>query len=137
MLLAHPGGPYWAKKDEGAWSIPKGEFDPDAEAPLDAACREFAEELGAPAPPGPFLDLEDVRQKGGKVVRCFAAAGEFNADSLASNTFEMQWPPKSGKMQAFPEIDRVGWFPINGDARKKLLEAQLAFLDRLLEHLDV
>lgn len=131
LLLVHPGGPFWAKKDDGAWSIPKGEYD-DGEAPLAVAKREFAEEVGAGAvPDGDFIDLGDVTQAGRKVVRAFAIAGDFDVTRLQSNTFEIEWPPKSGRKQSFPEVDRAGWFAPDA-ARRKILAGQRPFIERLL-----
>ena len=129
VLLVHPGGPYWAKKDAGAWSIPKGELDP-GEDPRACALREFEEETGTRLPPGELADLGSVRLKSGKIVVGFAAAGDLDADRVESNTFELEWPPRSGRRQAFPEIDRAGWFGL-GAARAKLNPAQAAFVDRL------
>jgi predicted NUDIX family NTP pyrophosphohydrolase len=129
LLLVHPGGPFWARKDEGAWSIPKGEYD-DGEDPLAAARREFAEELGAEAD-GAFVDLGEVTQAGRKVVRAFALEGDFDVNGLRSNTFELEWPPKSGRRQTFPEVDRAEWFS-PAEARRKILAAQQPFIDRLL-----
>jgi predicted NUDIX family NTP pyrophosphohydrolase len=130
VLLVHMGGPLWARKDEGAWSIPKGEYLPD-EDPLAAARREFAEELGGPAPVDvEYRALGDVRQGNGKVVSAWAAEADFDAASAVSNLFEMEWPPRSGRLQSFPEIDRAEWFPLDV-ARTKLIPAQAAFLDRL------
>jgi predicted NUDIX family NTP pyrophosphohydrolase len=131
LLLVHPGGPFWAKKDDGAWSIPKGEYD-DGEAPLAVAKREFAEEVGVGAvPDGDFIDLGDVTQAGRKVVRAFAIAGDFDIARLQSNTFEIEWPPKSGRKQSFPEVDRAGWFAPD-PARRKILAGQRPFIERLL-----
>ena len=129
VLLVHPGGPFWAKKDAGAWSIPKGEYE-DGEEPRAAALREFAEELGAPPPDGELVELGEVRQKNRKVVTAWAAEGDVDASAVRSNTFEMEWPPRSGPPQAFPEIDRAEWFPL-ARAREKLVPAQAAFVDRL------
>jgi predicted NUDIX family NTP pyrophosphohydrolase len=131
VLLAHMGGPFWARKDERAWTVPKGEYAED-EDPLAAARREFAEELGAAPPDGPWLDLGDVRQSGGKTVRAWAVQGEFDPAAAVSNTVEIEWPPRSGKRITVPEIDRVAWFEIAA-ARPKLIAAQVAFLDRLRE----
>jgi predicted NUDIX family NTP pyrophosphohydrolase len=131
VLLVHPGGPFWARKDLGAWSIPKGEHE-DGEAPQDAARREFAEETGTPLPPGELVPLGEVRQRGGKIVSAWAAEGDLDPETVQSNMFEMEWPPRSGRRQEFPEIDRAGWFPIE-DARERLLAAQTPFLDRLRE----
>lgn len=135
FLLVHPGGPFWAKRDLGAWTIPKGGLE-DGEDPRDCALREMGEELGA----APVLDLDDlielgsVRQRAGKVVEAWAAEAEFDPAALASNAFTMEWPPRSGKEQEFPEVDRAEWFELEG-ARRKILPAQSALLDRLLEHL--
>jgi predicted NUDIX family NTP pyrophosphohydrolase len=133
VLLVHPGGPYWARKDAGSWSIPKGEYD-DGEDPQACALREFEEETGTRLPPGELADLGSVKQKGGKVVTAWAAEGDLDADAVSSNTFTMEWPPRSGRTAEFPEIDRAGWFEI-GAAREKLVPAQKEFLDRLLERL--
>jgi predicted NUDIX family NTP pyrophosphohydrolase len=130
VLLVHPGGPYWRKKDEGAWSIPKGEIVEGENAEI-AACREFLEETGI-AVTGPLEPLGDIRQRGGKRVTAFAVEGDFNVDAIKSNTFEMEWPPKSGRMQSFPEIDRAAWFDLPA-AHVKMLESQRSFLDRLVE----
>jgi predicted NUDIX family NTP pyrophosphohydrolase len=133
VLLGHMGGPYWARKDEGAWTIPKGEYEPD-EDPFEAACREFAEEVGVAVPASEFVDLGEVRQSGGKVVQVWAARLEDTADldaaTAVSNTFEIEWPPKSGRLQTFPELDRVEWFDVEA-AQTKLIAAQREFLDRL------
>jgi predicted NUDIX family NTP pyrophosphohydrolase len=133
VLLVHPGGPLWARRDAGVWSIPKGEYEED-EDPLAAARREFAEELGTPAPKGEVLDLGEVRQKSGKRVRAWALAGDLDAEQAGSNMFSMQWPPKSGRMQEFPEVDRAQWFRLD-EAREKLNPAQVPLLDRLAESL--
>ena len=133
VLLAHPGGPYWARKDDGAWSVPKGELEED-EDPLMAAQREFAEELGRPAPVGEPISLGEVVQKNRKVVVAWAVEGDLDPDSVVSNMFEIEWPPRSGEVAAFPEIDRVAWFdPVT--ARQKLNPAQAAFIDRLVARL--
>jgi predicted NUDIX family NTP pyrophosphohydrolase len=129
VLLVHPGGPFWARKDQGAWSIPKGELDGD-EDPRACALREFAEETGTRLPDTALDDLGSVKQKSGKVVFAFAAAGDLDPATLVSNTFELEWPPRSGRMQAFPEIDRAEWFGLDA-AREKLNPAQVAFVDRL------
>ena len=130
VLLVHPGGPFWAKRDDGAWSIPKGEYE-DGEDPQAAARREFEEELGSALPDDAELrPLGEVKQKNGKVVVCWAAEGDLDATAAHSNTFEMEWPPRSGRRQAFPEIDRAEWFPL-ARAREKLVPAQAAFVDRL------
>lgn len=128
VLLAHMGGPFWARKDEHAWSIPKGEYLPD-EDPHAAAVREFAEELGSPLPDGPELDLGIAKQSG-KSVQAWAVLAEFDASSCVSNTFELQWPPGSGRIQEFPEVDRAEWFGV-AEARIKLVKGQVVFLDRL------
>jgi predicted NUDIX family NTP pyrophosphohydrolase len=133
VLLVHPGGPYWARKDAGAWSIPKGEYE-DGEDPKACALREFEEELGAAPPPGELVELGSVKQKSGKVVTAWAAEGDLDAGAVTSNTFTMEWPPRSGRTAAFPEIDRAGWFGIE-TAREKLVPAQAEFLDRLTERL--
>ena len=129
VLLVHPGGPIWAKRDSGAWSIPKGEPDADEE-PLTAAHREFAEELGPSASIGPLRPLGDIRQRGGKRVIAFAGEGHFDPAALASNTFDIEWPPRSGRRQSFPEVDRAERFDIEF-ARTKMLSAQVELLDRL------
>jgi predicted NUDIX family NTP pyrophosphohydrolase len=131
VLLVHPGGPFWARKDLGAWSLPKGEHD-DAEDALACARREFAEELGSPPPAGEPTDLGTVRQKSGKVVRAWALEGDVDATAITSNTFEMEWPPRSGRRREFPEVDRAEWFPL-AEARERINPAQAAFLDRLPE----
>ena len=133
VLIVHPGGPFWAKKDLGTWSVPKGEFEP-GEAPLTAARREFKEEVGAPAPGGECLDLGETKQKSGKVVYVFALTGDFNLEYFKSNMFTMEWPPRSGVQQEFPECDRAAWVPL-ALARQKLVAAQAVFIDRLAEHL--
>jgi predicted NUDIX family NTP pyrophosphohydrolase len=133
VLLVHPGGPFWAKRDLGAWSIPKGEIDPD-EKPIRAALREFAEETGVEPRPGPVIDLGEVRQKGGKLVLAFAAEGELDPEMLRSNLVEIAWPPRSGRTLTVPEIDRAGWFSL-AEAREKILAAQVPFLDRLADRL--
>jgi len=129
VLLVHPGGPFWAKKDDGAWSIPKGEF-ADGEEPLDAAKREFEEEMGVPAV-GDFIALESVKQPGGKRVFAWAVRSDFDPSKLKSNTFSMEWPPKSGRQQEFPEVDKAAWFGVEA-ARRKILKGQEPFLDQLL-----
>jgi len=146
VLLVHPGGPFWAKKDDGAWSIPKGEVEPAgrpgedhpgpagpvAEADLlGQAEREFAEELGRSAPAGERVHLGEVVQSGGKHVVAWAVEGDLDVTEIASNRFELEWPPRSGRRQSFPEVDRAGWFAV-ADARRKLVTAQAAFLDRLV-----
>jgi predicted NUDIX family NTP pyrophosphohydrolase len=129
VLLVHPGGPYFARRDDGAWSIPKGLYE-EGEEPLACAQREFAEELGSPCPDGPALELGEIRQKNGKRVRAFAVEGDLDADTITSNTFEIEWPPRSGGRQTFPEVDRAGWFTLD-EARAKLIPAQVPLLDAL------
>jgi predicted NUDIX family NTP pyrophosphohydrolase len=130
VLLVHPGGPFWARKDAGAWSIPKGEYG-DGDDPRACALREFEEELGSPLPAGTELtELGTVRQASGKVITAFAAAGDLDAAAITSNTFTIEWPPRSGRLQEFPEIDRAAWFPLD-QARAKLVKGQVPFLDRL------
>jgi predicted NUDIX family NTP pyrophosphohydrolase len=128
VLLAHPGGPFWKNKDDGAWSIPKGEFD-DGEAPLAAARREFEEETGA-AIDGGFVALTPRRLRGGKLVHAFAIERDFDVAGLRSNTFETEWPPRSGRRQSFPEVDRYAWFALD-EAARKINAAQQAFLAEL------
>ncbi len=132
VLLAHPGGPFWSRKDEGAWTIPKGEY-VDGEESFAAAKREFAEETGAVIE-GDFLPLGEVRQASGKVVSAWAHETDLDAGAIRSNTFELEYPPRSGKMRTFPEIDRAAWFRMP-EARGKIHPAQAAFLDRLLAEL--
>jgi predicted NUDIX family NTP pyrophosphohydrolase len=133
VLLVHPGGPFWQKGDEGVWSIPKGEF-AENEAAIDVARREFQEELGTPVPAEEATSLGTIRQEGGKVVHAWAVRGDLDVARTTSNTFELEWPPRSAKMQTFPEIDRAAWFDVD-TARRKLLPAQRAFIDRLEEQL--
>jgi predicted NUDIX family NTP pyrophosphohydrolase len=133
VLLGHMGGPYWARKAAGAWSIPKGEYGP-GEEPFEVARREFLEELGSPVPASSFVPLGEVRQSGGKVLTAWAAAGDLDVTTAVSNTFELEWPPRSGRMQEFPEIDRAAWVPV-GLARDLLVRGQVSLLDRLLEQL--
>jgi predicted NUDIX family NTP pyrophosphohydrolase len=128
VLLVHPGGPFWARKDFGAWSIPKGEVEA-GEEPLAVAHRELAEETGFTAP-GPAVALGQVRQKGGKVVHAWAVVGDADPAALRSNTFETEWPPRSGRRQAFPEVDRAAWFDL-AEARRRINPAQAALLDAL------
>lgn len=129
VLLGHLGGPLWAKKDHGGWGIPKGELEP-GEEPEVAARREFTEELGLPVPEGVLVDLGAVRQSGGKEVRVWAVAGEIEPSEVVPGTFTMEWPPRSGRLQEFPEVDRVAWFPLS-QAADKILRGQLPFLERL------
>ncbi|HYF21223.1 MAG TPA: NUDIX domain-containing protein [Ramlibacter sp.] len=129
VLLAHPGGPYWARRDDGAWTIPKGELHP-GEDPLAGALREFQEETGG-TPAGPYASIGEVRLKSGKRVLGWACEGDFDPRALRCNLFEVEWPPRSGRRQQYPEIDRVGWFTPD-EARRKLLPAQVPFIDRLV-----
>jgi predicted NUDIX family NTP pyrophosphohydrolase len=133
VLLGHPGGPFWRNKDLGAWSIPKG-FVAQGEGPLAAARREFAEETGY-KPRGKSVSLGDAKQPGGKIVHIWAIEGDWDAGELRSNQFEMEWPPRSGRLQIFPELDRAAWFSI-AEARKRILTGQAVFLDRLIEATD-
>ena len=134
VLLVHPGGPYFRNKDDGFWTIPKGEID-EGEDPISRARMEFEEELGVAAPTGKLIELGWVKQKGGKTVHAWALEGDLQDDfKLLSNTFEMEWPPRSGKLERFPEIDRAGFFPIDL-ARTKINSSQRVFLDRLIDAL--
>ena len=134
LFVVHPGGPLWATRDEGAWSVAKGEYGDDEKAAA-AAEREFAEEVGVPAPPGPRIDLGQVEQAGGKLVRVWAVEAErFEVDHVVSNQFEMEWPPRSGRLRSFPEVDRAEWMSATA-ARVRLNRAQAAFVDRLLDRL--
>jgi predicted NUDIX family NTP pyrophosphohydrolase len=130
VLLVHPGGPFWAARDAGAWSIPKGEY--GDEDPLAAARREFEEELGSPAPHGPVIDLGEVRLKSGKLVRAWGLEGDLDAAGASSNTCEIEWPPRSGRMIEIPEVDRAEWFGL-GEAGRRLNPAQVTLLERLVE----
>lgn len=135
VLLVHPGGPYWASKDDGAWSIAKGEYEPAWESdPLVVARREFTEELGKPVPQGKLLDLGKLKQPSGKRIVAWALACEIDVSEIASNSFDMEWPPNSGRTHSFPEVDRAAWFPVDR-ARSKMLSGQVPFLDRLLAQL--
>jgi predicted NUDIX family NTP pyrophosphohydrolase len=130
VLLVHPGGPFWAKKDAGAWSIPKGEYE-EGDDPRECALREFEEELGTALPEGiELVELGTVRQSGGKLITAYAAEGDLDADGITSNTFTIEWPPRSGRMQEFPEVDRAAWFSI-AEAREKLNPTQAELLVRL------
>jgi predicted NUDIX family NTP pyrophosphohydrolase len=133
VLLAHPGGPVWEKRDEGAWTVPKGEFH-DGEQAWDVARREFEEETGHPPPDGQPIALGEIRQKGGKFVEAWALEGDLDPATAHSNTFPFQWPPRSGKWITIPEIDRVEWFTPDA-ARKRIKDTQIPFIDRLLEAL--
>jgi predicted NUDIX family NTP pyrophosphohydrolase len=128
VLLVHPGGPFWVKKDAGAWSIPKGEFSAE-EDPLVAAKREFKEETGFELD-GSFLPLTPIKQKSGKIIQVWALEGEIDPAVITSNTFSLEWPPRSGRQQEFPEVDRAGWFPLD-QAREKIVPGQLGFLQEL------
>ncbi|NEC29272.1 NUDIX domain-containing protein [Streptomyces sp. SID8111] len=132
VLLGHMGGPYFARRDAGAWTVPKGEYEPDEPA-LDAARREFREELGVAPPDGPALPLGEVRQAGGKTVTVWAVEADLDPATVVPGTFTMEWPPKSGRTREFPELDRVAWLPLDR-ARAVIVSAQTAFLDRLTEH---
>jgi predicted NUDIX family NTP pyrophosphohydrolase len=134
VLLVHPGGPFWAKKDIGAWSIPKGEYADDEDA-LVAAKREFKEETGFDAPASQAIELGEVKY-GNKLVKAWAMKGSLDARRISSNTFTMEWPPKSGKKQEFDEVDRAGWF-LPADAKQKLVRGQVLLVDRLCEQLGV
>lgn len=134
VLLAHPGGPLWARKDLGAWTLPKGQFNDD-ERPIEAAKREFEEEMGSP-PAGEFVEIGSIKQPSGKVVHAFVAESDFDAAAVRSNLFSLEWPRKSGKRAEFPEVDRAAWFSI-AEARQKILKGQEPFLDRLLALLKV
>ncbi len=129
ILLAHMGGPFWAKKDLGAWSIPKGEFEPGEEVPLDAAKREFEEETGL-AVTGEFIPLTPIKLSGGKIIHAWAVEGDCDASSIKSNTFMLEWPPRSGKQQAFPEIDRAEWFSLD-EAKEKVTKGQRGLIEAL------
>ncbi|BBZ11597.1 NUDIX domain-containing protein [Mycobacterium branderi] len=133
VLIGHPGGPFWARKDEGAWSIPKGEY-VEGDDPWVAAQREFEEELGLQVPAGPRIDFDPLKQPSGKVITAFAVEGDLDVTDAHSNTFELEWPKGSGTIKEFPEIDRVGWFPVE-QARVKLLKGQRPFLDLLMSAL--
>jgi predicted NUDIX family NTP pyrophosphohydrolase len=132
VLLGHMGGPFFARRDAGAWTVPKGEYGPDEPA-WEAARREFEEELGLPPPEGEAVPLGEVRQSGGKVVTAWAVEGDLDPASVVPGTFTMEWPPRSGRTREFPELDRVAWFPPER-ARELIVSAQAAFLDRLTEH---
>ena len=128
IFLVHPGGPFWAKKDLGSWSIPKGEY--EEEDPLEVAQREFEEETGHPRPQGEFKPLTTIKQAGGKIVSAWAIEGDCDAENITSNHFDMEWPPHTGRHRKFPEVDRAAWFDLN-EAREKILKGQSAFLDEL------
>ncbi|MCZ2830735.1 NUDIX domain-containing protein [Modestobacter sp. VKM Ac-2986] len=130
VLVGHMGGPFWARRDAGAWSIPKGESLPGEEL-LDVARREFAEEMGSPVPAGELLELGELRTSSSKLVTIWAVQGDLDATATRSNTFQLEWPPRSGRVQEYPEIDRSAWLPVE-QAREKLVKGQAPFLDRLL-----
>ncbi|MFI2717272.1 NUDIX domain-containing protein [Streptomyces collinus] len=132
VLLGHMGGPFYARRDAGAWTVPKGEYEPDEPA-WEAARREFREELGLPPPDGEAIDLGEVRQTGGKIVTAWAVRADLDPAAIVPGTFRMEWPPRSGRLEEFPELDRVAWFGIDR-ARAVIVKAQAAFLDRLAEH---
>ncbi|MFF9809420.1 NUDIX domain-containing protein [Streptomyces coeruleorubidus] len=132
VLLGHMGGPFFARRDAGAWTVIKGEYEPDEPA-WEAARREFREELGLPPPDGEALDLGEVRQTNGKIVTAWAIEADLDPATIAPGTFRMEWPPRSGQLQEFPELDRVAWFGLDR-ARAVIVKAQAAFLDRLVEH---
>ncbi len=133
VLLGHMGGPFFARRDAGAWTVPKGEYEPDSESAWDAARREFQEELGLPPPDGEAVPLGEVRQTNGKVVTAWAIEADLDPATVVPGVFSMEWPPKSGRIQEFPELDRVEWFGLER-ARAVIVKAQAAFLDRLAEH---
>lgn len=134
VLIGHMGGPFWAKKDARGWSIPKGEYLAGEEEPLTAALREFEEELGQPVPRGETVELGTCRQSGGKVITTYAVEGDFDLTGFRSNTFELEWPRGSGKIQEFPELDRVAWLTLDV-AREKLVQGQVSILDSLRDQL--
>ncbi len=133
VFLVHPGGPFWARKDLGAWSLPKGEFTPEEDA-LAAARREFAEETGLPAA-GEFIPLTPRRQPSGKLIQAWAFEGDCDPSAVKSNTFALEWPPRSGRQEEFPEIDRAGWFTLE-EAKEKIIKGQVGFLEELQETLE-
>ncbi|MFI9770510.1 NUDIX domain-containing protein [Streptomyces sp. NPDC052415] len=133
VLLGHMGGPYFAHRDAGAWGVPKGEYEPESETAWDAARREFQEELGLPPPDGDAVPLGEARQSNGKLVTVWAIEADLDPDTVTPGTFRMEWPPKSGLTEEFPELDRVAWFGLDR-AREVIVKAQGAFLDRLAEH---
>jgi predicted NUDIX family NTP pyrophosphohydrolase len=134
VLIAHMGGPFWARKDAGAWTVPKGEYAAGDEEPRAAAFREFEEEMGQPPPPGEVVELGMTRQSGGKVITTYAVEGDFDLNLFRSNTFELEWPRGSGRIQEFPEVDRAAWLPLDV-AREKLVRGQVSILDSLRAHL--
>lgn len=134
VLVGHMGGPYWAKKDAGAWSIPKGLVDADDTDEYATACREFSEEMGVPVPPGRPIDLGVFRQRTGKEIHIWAVEGDVDSEACVSNTFTMEWPPRSGRMQEFPEMDRAGWWSVDA-AKERVVAGQIAVLDALCTRL--
>lgn len=136
VFIVHMGGPFWGHRDQGGWSLAKGMYVPGEESPTDAARREFLEEVGVPAPPGDLLDLGEVRLSSGKRVHGFAVGATLDLAFVSSNTFEVEWPRRSGRMQTYPEVDRAGWFDL-AKARTRLTQGQVPFLDRLREALQV
>ncbi|TCR19651.1 NUDIX domain-containing protein [Streptomyces sp. BK205] len=133
VLLGHMGGPFFARRDAGAWTVPKGEYEPESESAWDAARREFEEELGLPPPDGEAVPLGEVRQTNGKVVTAWAIEADLDPATVVPGVFSLEWPPRSGRTQEFPELDRVAWFGLER-ARAVIVKAQAAFLDRLAEH---
>ncbi len=133
VLLVHPGGPFFARRDNGSWGVPKGEYEP-GEKPLACAIREFEEELGQVPPDGPMIALGEIRQKNGKLVTAWALAGDLDADAVHSNSFTLEWPPRSGRMREFPEVDRAAWLTVEA-AGEKISDAQRPLLDRLVDAL--
>jgi len=133
VLLTHPGGPFYVRKDQGVWSVPKGEYVPD-EQPFEAAKREFNEEIGQAAPEGTYIDLGQFKRSDGKLISAWAVAGDIDVSKLVSNTFDLEWPPDSGQKQAFPEVDRAEWFSLS-EAASKLSNGQSIFLERLAKQL--
>jgi len=135
VLIVHPGGPFWARKDLGAWSLPKGQYT-ESEEPLAAAKREFAEEIGQPAPAGELINLGEVKMKTGKIISAWAVGGDLDANTIKSNMVRLEWPPRSGKQLEFPEVDKAGWFDL-ATAAQKLHPVQAELLGRLAKHLDI
>ncbi len=133
VLIVHPGGPFWAKKDAGSWSIPKGEY-AEGEDPLAAAKREFGEEIGSPPPQGDYLLLGEAKQSSGKIIHIFTLKADFDLETFKSNTFQMEWPPRSGRQQEFPECDKAAWVTL-AQARQKLVKGQVIFIDLLAAQL--
>jgi predicted NUDIX family NTP pyrophosphohydrolase len=133
VLLGHPGGPWFERKDDGVWTVPKGEYEPDEPA-LEAARREFTEEIGTPPPDGDAVPLGETVQGNGKIATVWAVAGDLDVTEIRCNLFEMEWPPRSGRLQSFPELDRAAWFDLD-TARRKAFASQAPFFDRLAEHL--